>query len=138
MWHGTEGLHYPVAGFAVVSRTCLAVIFGGGVGQRQSQLLEQHAVLGLGLGVAREQQFAPVGGGDAHVYHLHRLELGKHLARCDAAGQRAQLRLERDLQAVGEEGDEDVRLDARFLVVMIGLTARSCLSSLKACSTSVS
>ena len=85
--------------------------------QAQPQLVQQHAVFGLGLRVARQGQFAPVGGGQVHVHHLHGLELGDHLARRGAAGQRPELGLERDLQAVGQEGHEDVGLDALFGLV---------------------
>ena len=34
----------------------------------------QHAVIGLGLRVAREHEFSPVGGGQQHINHLYRLE----------------------------------------------------------------
>ena len=74
-------------------------------------------MLRLGLRVARQHEFTPVGGWDAHVYHLHRLEFGDHLTRREAAGQGPEVGLERDLQAISEEGYEDVRLDAIFAVV---------------------
>jgi hypothetical protein len=47
-----------------------------------------------------------------HIDHLHGLELGQHLARRGATGQRPQLGLQGDLQAVRQEGHEDVGLDA--------------------------
>jgi len=75
-------------------------------------------VFWLGLGVAREHEFSPVSGGDAYIDHLHGLEFGNDFAGRNAAGQRTKLRLERDLQAIGEERDEDVRLNARFLLVI--------------------
>ncbi len=59
--------------------------------QAQPQLLLQHPVVSLRLRVARQQQFAPIGGGDVYVHHVDGLELGHRLSRRDAAGQRPQL-----------------------------------------------
>ncbi len=72
---------------------------GGCSGKLQPQLLLQHPVVSLRLRVARQQQFAPIGGGDVYIHHVDGLELGRRLSRRDAAGQRPQLALERDLQA---------------------------------------
>jgi hypothetical protein len=81
-------------------------------GQVQPQLVQQHAVLALGLRVSRQDQLAAVGGGQMHVHLLHGLELGQHLARCRATGQCSELGLEGDLQAIRQEGHEDMGLDA--------------------------
>jgi len=80
-------------------------------------LVQQDAVFGFGLRVARQGQLAAVGGGQVHIHHLQGLELRDHLARRGAAGQRSELGLERDLQAVSQEGHEDVGLDALFGLV---------------------
>ena len=74
-------------------------------------------MFGLGLRVARQGQLAAIGGGQMAVHYLQSLELGDHLSRCGAAGQGSQLGLQRDLQASGQEGHEDVGLDALFGLV---------------------
>ena len=71
----------------------------------------------LGLRIARQHEFSSVSGGCEHVHHLHGLELVQRLAWRGAAGQRPEPGLERDLQAAGQEGHEDVRLDAIFIAV---------------------
>ena len=53
-----------------------------------------------------------------HVEHLHRGEFVEYAARAQAARVRAQLLGQCDMQAVGEEGDEDVRVDPVFELVM--------------------
>lgn len=48
------------------------VIFGGGrAGKVRLELLWQQLQIGFWLRVAREGEFAPVAGGDAHINHLH-------------------------------------------------------------------
>jgi len=47
-------------------------------GKFEAQAFEEELQLRLRLGVASEQKFAPVGGGDAHIDHLHG---GKFLQR---------------------------------------------------------
>ena len=79
-----------------------------------------------------------------HVEHLDRGELLERRARRESAGAFLEPRFECDLQGVGEERNENVGFDP--LVELVrgtqalgrGRTARSFLSSLKACSTSVS
>ena len=61
--------------------------------------------------------FAPVGSGSVRIHLLQALEFVECLARREATGQCAEPGLERELQAVGEEGHEDVRLDAVFFAV---------------------
>ena len=48
--------------------------------------------------------------GNLHVDHLDRRHLVEHRPRCQARRQRSQPLFQRDLQAVGEEGNKDVRL----------------------------
>ena len=92
--------------------------FGGWLGgQLQFQLLQQEAEFGFGLGVAGEQQLAAVGGRHVHVDHLHGGELLQHAARREPRRQRMQAPRKCDVQAIGQEGDEDVRLDARLKLV---------------------
>ena len=88
-------------------------------------------MLRLGLCIARQHEFAAIGGGHAHVDHLHCLELRDDLARRDPAGHRPEPGLERDLQAIGEEGYEDVRLDAILPVMEDGANRQVVLEFLE-------
>ncbi len=82
--------------------------------QGEAELLEQDFLVGVGLGVAAQDQGAAVGGREVHVEHLHGGELVEHRARREAGRQRPEPGAQRDVQAIGQEGDEDVRLDALF------------------------
>src|SRR5580693_3231182 len=50
------------------------------------------------------------GAREMHVEHLDSCELVEHSSRCEARRQRLEPCAQRDVQAVGQEGDEDVRL----------------------------
>jgi hypothetical protein len=52
-----------------------------------------------------------------HVDHLHGGKLLQHTARRQPRRQRMQAPRQGDVQAVGQEGDEDVRLDACLKLV---------------------
>jgi hypothetical protein len=52
-----------------------------------------------------------------HVDHLHGGELLQHAARRQTGRQRVQAPRKSDVQAIGQEGDEDVRLDAGLELV---------------------
>ena len=71
----------------------------------------------VGLGAAAQEQFAAVGGGDDHVEQLQAGELLEDDARHQAGGQRAELLAQGDGQAVRQEGDKEVGLDAGGLVM---------------------
>ena len=75
------------------------------------EALQQEAVIVFRFGVAREHDDTPVGRRQFDVDHLDRPELFHHRPRRQARGQRLQPLFERDHQAVGEEGDEDMGLD---------------------------
>jgi hypothetical protein len=81
-------------------------------GQLQFEFLKQQAELGFGLGIAGEQQLAAVGGRQMDVDHLHGGKLLQHAARRQSRRQRMQAPRESDVQAIGQKGNEDVRLDA--------------------------
>ena len=81
-------------------------------GQLQFQFVQQEVELGFRLGITSEQQLAAVGGRQVHVDHLHGGKLLQHAARRQPRRQRIQAPRQRDVQAIGQEGDEDVGLDA--------------------------
>jgi hypothetical protein len=72
------------------------------------QFRQEHLLVRFGLGIAGEDQLAPVGAG---VEHLDRTELVQDLSHGEARSLQPQLLLERDVYIVGDEGEEDMRLD---------------------------
>jgi hypothetical protein len=88
--------------------------------QLEPELVEEDLVIGVGLGVAGEDQGPAVSGGEVDIEHLDVGELVEDGAGCKAAGDLAQLGAERDVQAVGHEGCEDVGLDAMFQLMEDG------------------
>lgn len=86
--------------------------------QGELQVLQEHFQFGLRLRVASEHEFASVRRRDVRVDHLDSGKLLQHLAR----RQVFQSMTELDVQILGEKGDEDMRLDAVF---MLGRSAGS-------------
>ena len=86
-------------------------------GKLQFQLIQQEAELGFGLGIAGEQQLAAVGCRQVNIDHLHGGELLQHAARRQSRRQRVQAPRQRDVQAISQEGNKDVGLDARLELV---------------------
>lgn len=74
----------------------------------------------VGLGVAGHGEPPAVHGGDLHIDHLHGLELFEHAARGQPRSALLAPLPEGHVQAVGEERDEDVRLDLRFELMVDG------------------
>ena len=92
--------------------------FRGRLGrQGQVHAVDQQAQFGLGFGVAGQHDLAPVGGRQMHVDHLDGGELRQRAAGGEAWGEAVQAAGQGDLQAVGEEGDEDMGFDAPFVVM---------------------
>jgi len=89
-------------------------------GQFELQALQQKQVIVLGLGMARKDDGAVVGRGQLDVDHLDGSELFEHGSGCQPRRQRLQPLFQRDHQAVGEEGHENVGLDAGLQLVMNG------------------
>jgi len=86
-------------------------------GQLELELLDQQPQFWLWLGVTNEQQFPPVGGRQMNVDHLDRGELLESAARGQSWCQCMQATLQRDLQTIGRERNEDVGFDpALFLM----------------------
>jgi len=86
--------------------------------QSESELAEQHFLLGVGFGVAAEDQSSAVGGREVDVEHLDGGESVEHGAGREAGGQGPEPGAKRDVQAISQEGDEDVSLDALLQLVV--------------------
>ena len=86
-------------------------------GPLQFQFLRQQPELGFGLGIAGEQQLRPSVVDRLQVDHLDGGKLFQHAAWRQSRRQRVQAPRQRDVQAIGQEGDEDVGLDARLALV---------------------
>ena len=88
--------------------------------QLQVQLLQQELLIPLRLGLAAQDQGSAIGGGQMDIDHLQGREFLQGGARGQPVTQCPQAMLEGDLQAVGEEGDQDMRLDAILALVENG------------------
>ena len=73
--------------------------------------MQQQLVVACGLGVARQRQMPPVGGRQMDIDHLQGGELLQDGPRRQSRRARPGHVLQGDVQAVGDEGEEDVRLD---------------------------
>src|SRR6516225_1404879 len=81
-------------------------------GQIEVELLHEELLIGIELRVAAEDQRAPVRCGEVDIEHLDSSEFVEDGSRSEAARERPQPRPQGDVQAIGQERDEDVRLDA--------------------------
>src|SRR5215468_11732265 len=81
-------------------------------GQVEVELLHEELLIGIEFRIAAEDQLAPVCCGEVDIEHLDSSELVEDGSRSEAACQRPQPRPQRDVEAIGQERDEDVRLDA--------------------------
>src|SRR5208283_2334785 len=70
------------------------------------------------LDLGAQDQRSAIGGGEVDVEHLDGGELVEHGPRGEAGGHRPEPGAQRDVHAIGEEGDEDVRLDAALQLVV--------------------
>jgi len=94
------------------------VILGGGLRwQAELEPVDQKLEFGFGVSVTGEPDLAPVGGRQMNIDHLDGGELFQRTARGQPGRQSMKATRERDLQAVGQEGDEDVGFDP-LLVLM--------------------
>ena len=125
---GTQlGLHYRA-----VAEDWAGGDFGRRLGgELEREFVQQQRQLGLRLGVAGEDQLAAVGGRDVHIDHLHGGELLDHAARRQPRRQGVQSSIQRDVQAIGEEGDEDMCLDASLELMEDGTDGQIALEVLE-------
>jgi hypothetical protein len=78
----------------------------------ETQLLEEDFLVGLGLGVAAQDQGASIGGWEVNIEHLDGGELVEDGARGQPRSQRTQTGTQGNVQAVGQKRDKDVGFDA--------------------------
>ena len=81
------------------------------------QPLQQQPQFPGWLGIARQLNGATIGGRNFHVDHLYARKLLQHAARCQSWCMRMQLLGQGDVQAVGQEGDEDMGFDSHFALI---------------------
>jgi hypothetical protein len=75
-------------------------------------LLDQELLVAPQLCVTAHDQGSAVSRWEMHVEHLHSGELVERRPGGEASRQRPEPCAQRDVQAVGQEGDEDMRLEA--------------------------
>ena len=90
------------------------------------------------FGVAAEDECPAIGGRKVHIEQLHGGELVEHRPRGEAGSERPELCAQRDVQAIGQEGDEDVRLDAVLELMVDRAQVQIVFMVLKAASISTS
>jgi hypothetical protein len=134
-WSSYKGLHYTEA----QAMCAEPVILGGGCSGRTSLSSVRSSLRSLSLARC-SARVLPRGHrcGDVHVDHLHSREFVEHGARCKPRCQRLQTTAERGVQAIGEKGDEDMRLDALLPLMMDRAKGEVVLEILKASSTATS
>ena len=86
--------------------------------QIKLQVLHEKLLVGVQFSVAAQDQPAAIGGGEVNVEHLDGGELVEHGPGREAGGQRLEPGAQRDVKAIGHEGNEDVRFDAVLKLVM--------------------
>ena len=86
--------------------------------QIELELFDQEFLVGVQFRVAAHDQGSLIGRREMDIEHLHGRQFVEHGSRREAGRQRLEPSAERDVQAIGEEGDEDVRFDALFALMV--------------------
>src|SRR5882672_2734317 len=86
--------------------------------QVELESFHQKLLVCVQFGVAAQDQRAAIGGREVDVEHLDGGELVEHGPRGEAWRQRLEPSAQRDVKAIGQEGDEDVRFDAVLKLVV--------------------
>jgi hypothetical protein len=107
-------------------------------GQTEPQHLKQQRLIRLGFGITRQNDGATVRRRQVNVDHLYRCHLVQDRARRQSRCLRSQPLLQRHLQAVSQERDQDVRFDPRIGLVVDRPDRQIMLQFFEPCSTSVS
>lgn len=85
--------------------------------QRPTELIEKQLGIVFRFGVAGEDELSAIGGRKMDLEHLDGRKLFQHLARGETRGLAVEFFFEADVEAIGPERDEAVRLNpACFLV----------------------
>jgi hypothetical protein len=74
--------------------------------QGEAKSFQQESLVGVGFGVATQDQGAAIGGREVDIEHLDAGELVEHGTRGETRCQRLELCLQGDVQAIGHERDE--------------------------------
>ena len=86
--------------------------------QIELEQFDQQLLVGVEFCVAAHDQGSAISRREMHIEHLQGGKLVEHGSRREAGRQRLEPSAERDVQAIGEERDEDVRLDALFALMV--------------------
>src|ERR1700739_156504 len=86
--------------------------------QIELELVHQHLLFGVQFRIAGQDQRTAVCGREVDVEHLDGGEFVEHGPRREAGGQLLEPGAQRDVETIGEEGDEDVRFDAVLKLVI--------------------
>ena len=101
---------------------CLLAVMRGGrcAGSWRPSFGQQQAMVFFGLGVARKDEPAAIGGREAGVKPRDGGEFLDHGARGQPRSVRTEAVAQRDMQRVGEESQQDVSFDSTFEPVKDG------------------
>src|SRR4249920_1580959 len=88
--------------------------------QDEVELLHQELLIRIELGVATENQRTTVSRREVHVEHLYDGHFVEHSPGSETGCQWLKPRTQGYVQAVGEEGDEDMGFDALLELVVDG------------------
>src|SRR5437867_1623250 len=97
------------------------------------QALQQQLMIRLWLRVSGKNEQPAVGGRQVNVNHLDGAHLLDYRTAGQPRGQGSQALLQCDVQTVSQEGNEDVSLDARVLLMVDGPDGQIALESAKGC-----
>ena len=86
--------------------------------QIKLELVHQKLLFDVQFRVAAQDQCAAVGGRKVDIEHLDGGELVEHGPGREAGRERLEAGPQGDMQTIGDEGDEDVRFDALFALVI--------------------
>ena len=86
--------------------------------QAEVELLEQHLLIDVELGIARQDQSTAVSGREVDIEHLDGGQLVEHSPGGQPGRQRLKLGPQSYMKAISEEGDKDVSFDALLELVV--------------------
>ena len=85
--------------------------------QAKLEAVDHELQLGFWMGVASEQDLAPIGGRQMDIDHLDGGELVERAAGGQPRRQSMKAAREGDLHAISQKGDEDVGFDPLFVLM---------------------